>query len=90
MSNGTYNINGYKRKLDRDLRHVKVILMSHKKSMSKHNWVRLVLATKKSILAEPLSYFSAVPPAEILKATIDKVFKGFLDDQKIRDAQNRL
>jgi hypothetical protein len=85
-----FSINTYKRKFDRELRHVKVILMSQKNAMTKHAWIRLVMATKKSILTSPENYFRSIPEHEIYRLAIDKVFKGFLDDQKIRDAQRRL
>jgi hypothetical protein len=85
-----FSVDNYKRKFDRELRHVKVILMSQKNAMTKHEWIRLVMATKKSILASPETYFASTPEQTVFKQAIDKVFKGFLDDQKIRDAQRRL
>ena len=85
-----YSVSTYKRKFDRELRQVKVGMMSQKNNMTKHAWIRLVLATKKSILANPENYFRSVPQKDVFKQAIDKVFKGFLDDQKIRDAQRRL
>jgi hypothetical protein len=85
-----FTINAYKRKFDRELRDIKVMMMSHKNSMTKHAWIRLVMATKKSIMANPENFFRNVPEPHILKEALDKVFQGFLDDQKIRDAQRRL
>lgn len=84
------NINLYKRKLDRELRHVKVILMRQKSSMVRHEWIRFVMATKRSIQADAENFLRSVPDPEIRKSAIDRVFQGFLDDQKIRDAQRRL
>ncbi|HEY0742098.1 MAG TPA: hypothetical protein VGD40_11580 [Chryseosolibacter sp.] len=85
-----FSVNAYKRKFDRELRHVKVILMAQKNAMTKHAWIRFVFATKKSITANPENYFKSIPDKEIFQQAIDKVFQGFLDDQKIRDAQKRL
>lgn len=85
-----FSVNVYKRKFDRELRHVKVILMAQKNSMTKHAWIRFVFATKKSIMANPENYFKSIPDQKTFSEAIDKVFQGFLDDQKIRDAQRRL
>ncbi len=84
------SVNTYKRKFDRELRHIKVILMSQKHTMTRHAWIRFVFATKKSIVANPENYFKSIPDKEIFNKALDKVFQGFLDDQKIRDAQRRL
>jgi hypothetical protein len=89
-SDPEFSINAYKRKFDRELRHVKVILMAQKNQMTKAAWIRFVMATRKSILINPETYFRSIPEKEIFIQAIDKVFKGFLDDQKIRDAQRRL
>jgi hypothetical protein len=41
-------------------------------------------------MANPENYFKSIPDKETFSEAIDKVFQGFLDDQKIRDAQRRL
>ena len=84
-------INGYKRKYDRQLRHVKLILMSNKNQIPTEEWIRLVYATKKSVINHPEQYLDGeIPDRKILILSIERVFKGFLEDQKIRDSQKRL
>jgi hypothetical protein len=86
-----FTVSAYKRKFDKDLRHVKVMMMSKKNTMTKHAWIRFVMTTKKTIIAHPENYFRSTPPKpDIFKQAIDEVFQGFLNDQKIRDAQKRL
>lgn len=85
-----YTVQFYKRKFDRELRHVKAALMLKKGAMTKPMWVRYVMATKKNILTNPSSFLRSVPEEKILKSAIDKVFQGFMEDQKIRDAQKRI
>ncbi len=83
-------IMGYKRKFDRDLRYVKVMLMNQKKTMAPGEWIRFVHSTMRTIMNEPQNYLEDVPEKNILVPALYRVFKGFLEDQKIRDAQRRL
>lgn len=84
-------INGYKRKYDRQLRHVKLILMTSKTQIPMEEWIRLVYATKKSVINHPEQYLEGeIPDRKILIQSIERVFKGFFEDQKIRDSQKRL
>jgi hypothetical protein len=84
-------VNGYKRKFDRQLRHVKLILMSSRAKLPSEDWIRLVYATKKSVINNPEQYLNGeIPDRKILILSIERVFKGFLEDQKIRDSQKRL
>jgi hypothetical protein len=84
-------INGYKRKYDRQLRHLKLILMSRKNEIPTEEWIRLVYATKRSVINHPEQYLvGEIPDRNILILSVERVFKGFLEDQKIRDAQKRM
>lgn len=90
METQQLTINEYKRKFDRELRHIKVIMMGQKRAMPEQDWYRFVLETKKSIMTDPGNYLKEVPEKTILIPALNRVFRGFLDDQKIRDAQRRL
>src|SRR5262245_35930437 len=77
----------YKRKFDRELRHVKLILMRSKETMPKEQWLQFVHLTKKSIEKHPADFFHNIPEKKILVAALNLVFDSFLEDQKIRDVQ---
>lgn len=77
-------IKTYKRQFDKGLRHIKLILMRQRDSMSAHDWLQLVHETRESILSHPEEYFcSELPPKSLLREAIDKVFEGFLTDQRL-------
>lgn len=83
-------ISAYKRKFDKELQQLKVSLMHQKHGLPSDQWLRLVYKTKRSVLENPDCYLSGqLPDKEILIPSIDRVFKGFLQDQHIRDAQKR-
>lgn len=90
MSAEERNINGYKRKFDRELRHVKLILMNQKRIMSSREWMELITYTKRNIINSPGNFFREIPEDKILKAAVEKVFEGFLEDVRIRDSQKRV
>lgn len=82
-------IDAYKRKFDRELRHIKLILMNNKTLMPSVKWLQLVYQTKTTITENPQDFFPDIPEQKILIAAMDKVFQGFLADQKIRDGQKK-
>jgi hypothetical protein len=84
-------INSYKRKLDKQLRHLKIELLTKRQELPSDQWLRLIYATKRSVLENPGQYVTGeLPERFVLIPAIDRVFKGFLEDQKIRNAQRRL
>lgn len=87
MSIEERNINSYKKKFDKELRHIKLILMNRKNAMSLREWMELITYTKKAIISSPGNFFREIPEDKILKAAVDKVFAGFLEDIRIRDSQ---
>lgn len=81
-------VKAYKRKFDRDLRHIKVLFMKNKAVMSHQQWVDFIHETKASILENPEAFFSfELPPRKIMIEALELVFDGFFVDQKIRDTQ---
>ncbi|HEU5147825.1 MAG TPA: hypothetical protein VFT90_13960 [Chryseosolibacter sp.] len=82
------SIRRYKRRFDRDLRHIKLILTSERITLPVDEWLELVEQTKQSILNTPKEYFGQeLPPKSILVAAIELVFTGFLEDQHLRAVQ---
>ncbi|MGC1243697.1 MAG: hypothetical protein WA874_19030 [Chryseosolibacter sp.] len=78
------SIKTYKKQFDRDLRHVKIILSQRRRDMAIQEWLRLVQETKESILTHPEEYFcSPLPSAEPFCQAVEKVFAGFLEDQRL-------
>lgn len=83
-------LNAFKRRYDRQLRHVKVILMLQKEDMPRDGWEQLIESTKQSIISCPQDYLKGeLPEHPILVASIERVFEGFRQDQKIRDLQKK-
>ena len=80
-------VKAYKRKFDRELKHVKLILMKSKENMPREQWLQFVHLTKKSIEKHPADFFHNIPEKKILVAALNMVFESFLEDQKIRDVQ---
>lgn len=77
-------IKTYKRKLDRDLRHIKLILAHERRNMPVAEWLKLVDDTKQSIIDNPQDFLpGGVPPGLLFHAAIEKVFDGFLEDQRL-------
>jgi len=73
-----------KRRFDRDLRHIKIILTHARHDLSVKEWLSLVQETKESILNYPEDYFcTELPPRSLLAEAIEKVFDGFLEDQRL-------
>ena len=82
-------IKSYKRKFDTNLKHIKIILLTYKKSLPHKEWEALVSETKDCILNYPHDFFGPnLPDKFILKLAIAEVFEGFLKDLRIRDVQN--
>ena len=74
----------YKRKLDRDLRHIKLILAHERHNMPVKEWLRLVEDTKACILEMPEDFFCGpLPPRSMYCTAIERVFSGFLEDQRL-------
>lgn len=83
-------ISAYKRKFDKELQQLKVQLMHQKHGLPSDQWLRLVYKTKRLVLERPDAYLTGeLPDKEILIPSLDRVFKSFLQDQHIRDAQRR-
>lgn len=82
-------IKAYKRKFDRALRHIKVLLLNKKEEMTTEEWEALVMETKLTVLKNPGEFFCFdLPMKEITNAAILQVFEGFAHDQKIRAIQS--
>jgi hypothetical protein len=78
------SIKTYKKQFDRDLRHIKLILAHERHNMPVKEWLRLVDETKESILNFPEDYFCReLPATPLYRAAIEKVFLGFLEDQRL-------
>ena len=82
------NAKSYKRKLDRELRHVKLILAHLRPELSARDWVRLVGETKVAILSCPQEFLcSELPAQRVFVEALEKVFEGFLEDQRLLAGQ---
>lgn len=82
------SIKTLKRKYDRELKHIKVILTNKRLQLPLSEWKLLVLQTKESIVGFPEDFFCCdLPPAPVFRAAIEKVFEGFLEDQRLREVQ---
>ena len=78
------SIKTYKKKFDRDLRHIKIVLANERHRMQVKEWLRLVRESKESVLNHPEDFFCMeLPPAPLYCAAIEKVFQGFLEDQRL-------
>lgn len=78
----------YKRRLDKELRHVKIILAHERRRIPTEEWRQLVGATKASIVQSPEEFFCIeLPPRPIFLAVLEKVFDGFLEDQRLLSIQ---
>jgi hypothetical protein len=78
----------YKRKLDRELRHIKLILAHRRHDLPPGEWRRLVQEAKESILNAPQDFLCIeIPPAKIFPEAIEKVFEGFIEDQRLLSIQ---
>jgi hypothetical protein len=56
--------------------------------MSPGEWRRLVQEAKESILNAPQDFFCIeTPPAQIFPEAIEKVFDGFIEDQRLLSIQ---
>jgi hypothetical protein len=74
----------YKRKFDRELRHVKLILTHERRRMPVTEWLDLVQQIKECISRNPESFFGDELPADsLVQEALDHVFSGFLEDQKL-------
>ena len=74
----------YKRKFDRELRHIKLILANKRHELNINEWLDLVQETKQSIINSPNEFFCMELPSEtIFHAALEKVFEGFLADQRL-------
>jgi len=82
------SVKTYKRRFDRELKHIKLILTRERVRLPVDEWLELVEQTRQSILASPTEYFCEELPAEaIFNTAIEQVFAGFLEDQRIRAVQ---
>jgi hypothetical protein len=79
----------YKKIYDRELRHLKVMMMAKKNTMQKAAWLNFVSLTKESILKNPENFVRPIPDQRLFSDAIEQVFQGFLADQKIRDVQKK-
>lgn len=78
------SVKTYKRKFDKDLKHIKIILVGARGRSSTGEWLDLVRKTKEWIHTEPEIFFNTeLPPEPILHEAIDRVFKDFLEDQRL-------
>ena len=82
------NAKSYKRKLDRELRHVKLILAQLRPDLTAGDWVRLVGETKEAILTWPQEFLcSELPPERVFAEALERVFEGFVEDQRLLAGQ---
>lgn len=82
------SVKTYKRRFDRELIHIKLILTRERIRLPVAEWLQLVAETQQSILDAPEEYFCEELPAEaIFNTAIEQVFAGFLEDQRIRAVQ---
>lgn len=82
------SIKTYKRRFDRELKHIKLILTRERIRLPVEEWLQLVEETRQSILDAPGEYFcEELPPEPVLTTAIEHVFAGFLEDQRIRAVQ---
>ena len=78
------SVKNYKRKCDRDLKHIKNILALERRRSGVIEWLDLVRETKAWILEEPEIFFgNDLPPRQIVCQAVDGVFEGFLEDQRL-------
>ncbi len=73
---------------DKELKHVKQILAHQRHHLEIKDWLQLVYETKQSIIESPEDFLCMeLPPKAILFSSIEKVFEGFLQDQRLLAAQ---
>jgi len=78
----------YKRKFDMQLRHIKLILVSSRKTMPHSLWLNFFYDVKSCIARYPDHFICcALPEKKITRQVIDLVFEGFLKDIHIRQVQ---
>lgn len=78
----------HKRRFDRELRHIKIILAHERQRIPIVDWLHLVEATKRCILDAPEDFFCGeLPPKPVISAVVQKVFEGFLEDQRLLSLQ---
>lgn len=82
------SVRTYKRRFDRELKHIKLILTRERLRLPVDEWLDLVENTRQSILDRPQDYVCGeLPPASTLTTVIEQVFAGFLEDQRLRAVQ---
>lgn len=82
------DVKAWKRRFDKELKHVKIILTHERRRMPKHEWLQLVHATKESIIQSPADFFGNDLPSEpVFRAALEKVFDFFLEDQRLLSIQ---
>ena len=80
----------YKRELDRELRHIKLILAHERHSMPAAEWRQLVQQTKESILKAPQDFLCKdLPSRTLFFKSLEKVFEGFIEDQRLLSIQSQ-
>ena len=73
-----------KRKFDKQLRHIKVILAQKRHQLTVKEWLTLVYETRSSILKSPEDFLcGTLPPPKLLSAAIERVFSDFVEDQRL-------
>jgi hypothetical protein len=78
----------HKRKFDSQLRHIKVILVSYRKTMSPQQWLDFFFEVKECIVRYPDDFIcSELPNKKVTHQIINLVFDGFLRDVHIRQVQ---
>jgi hypothetical protein len=78
----------HKRKFDSQLRHIKVILVSYRKTMPQQQWLDFFYEVKECIIKYPDHFIcSELPNKRITHQIINLVFDGFLRDVHIRQVQ---
>ena len=79
----------YKRFFDRELRHIKLVLARKRHDLNTKDWLQLVEETKQSVIQSPEEFVcKELPPKAVWLASIEKVFEGFLEDQRLLAAQS--
>lgn len=82
------SVKTYKKIFDRELRHIKLILAHQRHQLDVKEWLQLVHDTKQSVIESSHEFFcKELPPKAVVLAAIEKVFEGFLEDQRLLAAQ---
>lgn len=78
MNNNSYQFH-VRRKFSLQLKPIKILLLSKKKSLSKDDWFKLVQKTKERVLENPQEYLgNELPEIEVIEDAVEFIFYDFL------------